>query len=86
MAVGDAYYGKTTLLIAFSTDKVQDQETPQTYKGELIDVDVEGKKYPFLFVIQQVRNLEGWLGFIVVMYEVICASPYRCLVKVFFWH
>ena len=44
MAVGDAYCGKTTLLIAFSTDKVQDQDTPQTYKGELIDVDVEGKK------------------------------------------
>lgn len=44
VAVGDAECGKTTLLIAFSTDKVPDKDTPLTYTSELIDVDIKGKK------------------------------------------
>ena len=44
VAVGDAGCGKTTLLIAFSTDNIPEKDKPQKYMREIIDVDVGGKR------------------------------------------
>ena len=76
VAVGDADCGKTTLLIAFSTDNVPNTDTPQTYLRELINVDVMGKKIALILYNTTGEKSGRLTMLILVMYEVMCASLY----------
>ena len=43
VAVGDAGCGKTTLLIALSTDRVLGENIPHTLEYDNIEVEIDGK-------------------------------------------
>lgn len=49
VAVGDAGCGKTSLLIALSTDKVFDEKTPHTLENEVMYVEIDGKNVELSF-------------------------------------